>query len=994
MSIAPASGSAPTGRSSPRDPGGRAGPPGLGRPFAAGIALAFLLVGIAYTAPLVGHLRTTLPYAAVPPEGRERAVLVQGDYLQFYYYLWLFRDRVLAGQSVLRDPFQFATDGPRSNLPNTFLPFAFLYVPLSVLDPRVAYNLLVLLSFPLAALTAILLAHRYGVPRWAAIVAGAVFACAPYRVATLLGGHPAGLAYFLVPLTLWGLEGALAGSVAGGVWCAAGLVSLALVEPHFVYFAGLGLPLYLVARGGLAGWTPACARPGGGWWILALAIATAPGWGTGAALRRDGWELSTEAAVAIGLVVSLGALGLWQCGAGWLQLAGAAPDGRTAARRSLLGCLPWLLAVVAGGRSGGRVAALTVALPVVIHGVLSLRGWLTGRGRALPVLPLALAAAGALAGAGYLFALKSLVLTRSVAGAGRTLHEVLLFSPTPADLLLRVNPSAGRAVYPGLIALALAVIGLARLAWRPPEPRHRILLVFGPLLALAVALSLGPRMTALPLFEAGFRLVPTWSFIRQPAKFQVLAGLALAVLAAVGSATLGTRYGRPAVRLGLATLLAALVAAEYHPWRPIGLSRVPVGGPAYDAIGAQGPRVLYLPVWPGDSSFSAVYLYATTLTRVPMLNGYSTLIDRAYVSEVYRALETLNLGALGEAEYATLRRFSVRQVVLDRDAFPAKVSPFGPAFTLAGLSASPYLEPARPATDDDGLWLFRVRERPGPAPGSRPTSPLGIHWEAESLTRGTGQVADDPLASNGRIVEARTGRDRPGFVVFGPYRLLPAGAFRAVFRLRGADAQAALEVTTAGGRRVLGTQPVRLADGRFQEVPVVFALDAPAPVEYRVAWNGTGRIAVDAITVAFADVPDPAPLFEVEALVHELRERTDPDAEGGRAGYADPAVTPRDRLWQGPLRRYSPGRYRLWVRLKLDRPASGPLVWCGAQMASLGPVRGGRELAGPEMGAPGRYVELAVPFTLTEASVLEFPCFYRGETGVWFDRLRIERLVP
>ena len=53
-----------------------------------------------------------------------------------------------------------------------------------------------------------------------------------------------------------------------------------------------------------------------------------------------------------------------------------------------------------------------------------------------------------------------------------------------------------------------------------------------------------------------------------------------------------------------------------------------------------------------------------------------------------------------------------------------------------------------------------------------------------------------------------------------------------------------------------------------------------------------------------------------------------------------------------------------------------------------------RPVAGPEVGAPGRYVELAVPFTLTEASVLEFPCFYRGETGVWFDRLRVERLVP
>ena len=37
-------------------------------------------------------------------------------------------------------------------------------------------------------------------------------------------------------------------------------------------------------------------------------------------------------------------------------------------------------------------------------------------------------------------------------------------------------------------------------------------------------------------------------------------------------------------------------------------------------------------------------------------------------------------------------------------------------------------------------------------------------------------------------------------------------------------------------------------------------------------------------------------------------------------------------------------------------------------------------------------MELAVPFTVTRTAVLEFPCAYRGRVGVWFDRLRVERL--
>jgi len=41
---------------------------------------------------------------------------------------------------------------------------------------------------------------------------------------------------------------------------------------------------------------------------------------------------------------------------------------------------------------------------------------------------------------------------------------------------------------------------------------------------------------------------------------------------------------------------------------------------------------------------------------------------------------------------------------------------------------------------------------------------------------------------------------------------------------------------------------------------------------------------------------------------------------------------------------------------------------------------------------PDRYVELSLPFTVSAPSVLEFPCAYRGGVGVWFDRLRVERL--
>ena len=965
--------------------------PRFGRGAALGLFLAFLVLGVIFTAPLARHVRDALPFAAVTTPGRELVFGQQGDYLQFYYYLWLVQERLFAGASFLWDPYQFAIDGPRSNLPNIFLPAALLFVPLSTLGPLFAYNALVLLSFPFAGLSTALLARRYGVSRSGAFVAGVVFACAPYRVGALLGGHPAGLAYPLVPLVLWGVEGALAGSVWGGLAAGGALLGLAFMEPHFTYFAALGLPLYLLARLGLPAWRRELLAIGGGAWLVAAAVVLAPAYGALGALARQNWAAPGLVRLAIGAVVALFTLAVWQLLAAWLLAAGVVAEPRAAARRTLAVCLPWLLAAGAATRWGGKLLVPALVAPVLLQSVWLLGRWRRWWRRDLPVVPVALVAAGGLAGVGFLLLLQRLLLRRSVAGAGRTLHEVLLFSPTPADLFTRVNLASARTVYPGVVALVLAVCAVILLVRRPPVGRRRMLWVLACLLVTGVILSLGPRLEAFPLFEVAFRLVPSWNFIRQPAKAQILAALGLAVLAGVGLDALARRGGR-GLRVALALALGALVAVDYHPWRPTGISILPTGGAAFETIRREGPRALWIPLWPGDAAHSGLYLYATTLTRVPMLNGYSAWLDRSYLQDVYRPLEPVNLGVVGEAEAQVLRRYGVHQVILNRDAYPLKVSAFGPALARAHLAASPFLDPVETPPGDWALHVFQVRETPRAVVPAPVTSPLGIFWEAESIGRETGRIAADADASNGRVSLARSGEDRPGFVTFGPYRLLPPGDYRARFRLKGVGSTTELQVTTQGGREMLGRLQVHLADGAFVEVAVPFTLARAAPVEYRTRWDGQGWTAVDAVSVTFAAEPDPASTFEVEVLGHELTERPDPLASGGTAGYASPGRTVRDAVWSGPFRRYPPGRYQLWVRLKLDAPVTGAFARCEVELASGAGELGGRELVGAEVPAAERYVELPIPFTVSRPSVLEFPCTYRGAVGVWFDRLRVERL--
>src|SRR6185503_14910668 len=195
---------------------------------------------------------------------------------------------------------------------------------------------------------------------------------------------------------------------------------------------------------------------------------------------------------------------------------------------------------------------------------------------------------------------------------------------------------------------------------------------------------------------------------------------------------------------------------------------------------------------------------------------------------------------------------------------------------------------------------------------------------------------EDSEASNGRVSRGQSGEDRPGYLMFGPYRFLPPGEYRAWFRVKGTGSRVDLEVATRGGRAIHGHIGLYLADGAFIDVPLSFSLAAPAQIEYRARWDGQGWAAIDWVAAAFAAESDPGSIFEVESLGHELQERLDPNASGGVAGFATPERTVRDAVWSGPLRRYPPGRYRLLVRLKLDRPVAGPFARCAVELASRG----------------------------------------------------------
>ncbi len=947
----------------------------------AAVFALFVVIGAVYCAPLLPYLTRGLPYTHFPQPGYEVVERFPADYLQFYYHLWLLQDGLFGPTPLLRDPYEFAWDGPQPGWKTYFVPTSLLFVALSPFGTYVAYNGFVLLSFGLSGLAMLLLAREVAGPGLPAVLAGVVFALAPYRYAVLLGGHPAGSSFYLVPLVFLGIELTIrTGSRAWSLTAGAATVSVALVEPHYLYFLGLVLPAFVFVRmlpplpdlglppATLAEAAPRQALRRGAPALAVLAAATlAPLSGRG--LRGWLWVIPVWA-------VAFTLLGVLWIASG-LLLAGLrdAPLGDSL-RTGLLCLVPLGLLVLSPARLRWDLPKLTTGLVLLAIGLVVLghvwvlwrhprgRERLASAGRALrPFWPFVLLG---LAAAAVMLWLRHTALD-SVAQTGRSLREIALYSPSAWDWLVRFNESAGRSIYPGVVAVGLLLIGLVGRTWSRGHAARRWVGFLVVLFVLAEILTLGANAAPLPLYQWLYNLVPFWSFVRQTSKFQVLAFLALALLAAIGLRALTAPPGpRRRARLGLAVGVIVLVVADYWPARPVGVSLLPTQNPVYDALRqADGGRVLYVPIWPGDSSWSSVYEFMATLTRRPMINGYSPVVSRRYVDEVYWPLDHVNRGELTAREYERLRALGVRYLVVDRGAFPPKVSPFNIGFTLNRLRASPYVDLLIEASP---VWLFALRETPRPSPDGLPTTPYGIFFEAERLPRRVGRLVDEPLASWGRAVGVvdPAGSDRRGYLVLGAKAGFPRGAFRMIFRLRGrgpADGLVArIEAVADHGGRVLASRPLAGRDlsGQYEDHAISFALDRPEWVEFRVYWDGRGDLAVDYLYGLFADQSDPPRVF-----------RNDDFAFG-----------------HGPYRRFPPGEYLLRFRTRVDQRVDAPIVRFSVVTAHERAPLATRVVRGTDLEVAGVYQEITLPIRVDQLRVLEILIDFLT-TGLSVDQITV-----
>lgn len=311
-------------------------------------------------------------------------------------------------------------------------------------------------------------------------------------------------------------------------------------------------------------------------------------------------------------------------------------------------CMPaalWALhRTLARGRMGdGLLTGLAFALQVlsclyygaffaIYAAVVGAVLWLFGRRSWRPLAPLA---AGAALAALLVAPLATAYLASRPTMGTRDDATVREFSATPRDYLKPTYSSlvygrwswaeggqAERQLFPRVAPVVLAAVALA-----PPLSLARV--AYAAALALSVDASFGLHSVTFTTLRA---TLSPFKDIRSPARFSILAGMTLAILAGYGAARLLARW--PRHRLVITAALTSVVLVE-------GISEVrlepvwPEPPAIYSSIAGQEPPVVLaefpMQKGPTGDSFDPAFEYFSTFHWQRMVNGYSGFFPRSYV---------------------------------------------------------------------------------------------------------------------------------------------------------------------------------------------------------------------------------------------------------------------------------------------------------------------------------------------------------------------------
>ena len=512
------------------------------------------------------------------------------------------------------------------------------------------YNLLFISTFALSALGTFLLVRDLTGNARAAFIAGLIYGFLPYRIASV--PHLQVMSSQWMPFALFGLNRFLttrsATALAGGT--AALVLQNWSCGYYLLYFAPF-VPLFVLHRM----WTLGTLRDVRTWSGLGVAAISTLVLSLPFlfpyqqaqqlfALERPLGEVVRFSANVWSYVTASENVRLY----GHVLRVYLYPEGET-----FLGFVPWLLACAAVG--GVIIASKPAATTVGRFDKWRALRWIL-----------------ALATATQFIALMSVMM---FGGIDFDVLGVRVRATTPQRLFLQF-------VVVFALLLALSPRMRSRLALVAPSP----VAFFSAATVLAIWLSLGPmpnagegRVSGLGLYSLLYAHVPGFNGVRVPARYAMIAGLFLAVVAG---------YGARFLNFNLALVTSVLVLAEgaaipFEINRTWNMHEATPPARVYSAhtlgrtTGAAAPlvynRVAALPAgsviteFPfGDGAWEIRYVYYAAAHWKPITNGYSGGFPPRYKERVAR---WQRINADPDAAWQLLRESGTTHVVLHRNAF-------------------------------------------------------------------------------------------------------------------------------------------------------------------------------------------------------------------------------------------------------------------------------------------------------------------------------------
>jgi len=522
------------------------------------------------------------------------------------------------------------------------------------------YNLLFISTFALSAFGTYLLVHDLTGSRRAAFIAGLVYGFLPYRIASV--PHLQVLSSQWMPFALWGFNrfvtripdpGSRIPALRALAFGTGALVLQNWSCGYYLLYFSPFVPLFILHRM----WTLGTLRTVRTWALLSAAAA-----GTLVFSLPFLWPYR-EAQLLYGFERAIGEVYFFSANH-WSYLTGSENlrvygdmlrYNPRAEQETFLGFMPLLLAAFA------LVLMIPRLKPRGIETGDSMpRGFSRGIIRIITWLLI-------VATITQFIALVSVML---FGGFEISLAGIPLRARTPMRVMLQFLVAYG---------LLLAISRTARVqslrVARSPVAMLTLMTV------LAVWLSFGPRYG---LYELLYEYVPGFNGVRVPARYAMIAGLFLAVLAGLGSRALldspkpalhsrGRRRTAVAVIGSLILLEGVAVPIEINrtwsqneampPARVYPRSQAP---PVYTRLASlpAGTVVTEFPF--GDAAWEIRYTYYAAAHWKPITNGYSGNFPQPYRERVARLQR---VAANPDASWQTLRDSGTTHVVLHRNAF-------------------------------------------------------------------------------------------------------------------------------------------------------------------------------------------------------------------------------------------------------------------------------------------------------------------------------------